>query len=381
LTLSIGLGLDLIVFLYQILPARKVPQILLTYKSQAEIKVGQVVRVTIRNKLVLGVIWAETKETADLENDKIKEISEVLVFELNSKQLEFLKLFTQNTFNSANFAIESFLQPFGLITKKRYKELETSKKDQNQIIDNSQFNGNNQELNREEGKVEFYLEKDILLRIRYIIRNRILNLNVSSKTSSLKLFYNILILFPERKMLDSVYINLLTNPLEIDTTFETNIQYNKYLADVSKSSKDTVADLIFTSYNNSSTPAQKPTLNLIFGTRSSIFLPYSSLSSIIFIDEANSMYIQEQNKLYYDTREAAILLSKCFQANLDFVSKLPSIRLYNFYPEKILDTFLHSGKPDLKKPLQIEITKRDSRFDHFDLISDALEQELNPSLD
>ena len=63
-----------------------------------------------------------------------------------------------------------------------------------------------------------------------------------------------------------------------------------------------------------------------FTTRAGLFLPYSNISAIILADESNSMHIQEQGGLYFDSRETVYLLASGFKSDLYYQSNFPSVR-------------------------------------------------------
>jgi primosomal protein N' len=129
-----------------------------------------------------------------------------------------------------------------------------------------------------------------------------------------------------------------------------------------------------TSQNNNNYIA--PKLQIILSTRSGLFLPFTALTDIILVDEGNSMYIQDQNSLYYDTREAIFLISKAFNANISFISPLPSIRLYNMYNKQALDQEMINNQAIAQKPRKIKVTRYDKKSSKYDLFGYEVEQIL-----
>jgi primosomal protein N' len=113
-------------------------------------------------------------------------------------------------------------------------------------------------------------------------------------------------------------------------------------------------------------------INIILATRSGLFLPFDTLHDLLLIDESNSMYIQEQNSLYFDARELAFILSEVYGSNVHFISRVPSIRLHSFYPESILEKYLTSNEQNTPKPLKIKITGQNRKIDKYKLISDSV---------
>ena len=296
-----------IMYFYQILPARKIPQTYLTYSSEVLLELGQLVEINIRGGLVYAIVIRQIDESLiNFDVSKIKPISEVYNFKFAKEALGFLKIFSQNTFNSINLSLGSFLQPLKLVTQKQWKmlpELNT----QSHFLDANTPPTQN---------TDFLLDIGITLRIIYIIRSAI---DIDSP-------HTLLIIFPEKKYLAKVLSELIDSP-EIKNLND-KIEIYNYTGDVNKKSKETVWNLI-------STKSLKT--RIVFSTRAGIFLPFSSLTDIILVDEANSMHIQDQNSIYFDTRDAVFLMAQAFAAKLTFVSTLPSIRLYNFYPQNIID--------------------------------------------
>lgn len=99
------------------------------------------------------------------------------------------------------------------------------------------------------------------------------------------------------------------------------------------------------------------------------------------VDEGNTFYIQEQNGVYYDARDAAFFLSMIFKVSLNFISTLPSSRLYEMYLKKFSDTSLMWNSIDQQKPLKIKITERNNKIDDFDLFSSAIEDQISGESD
>ena len=148
-----------------------------------------------------------------------------------------------------------------------------------------------------------------------------------------------------------------------------------YSGSVNKKSKDCIWSLI----NFLKQDANR--VQVIFSTRSGIFIPFCNLGQIILIDEANSVYIQDQNSIYYDTRDAVFLLSSVFGSNLNFISKLPSIRLYNSYSNELLIQNLTKSTSNQKKQLKLKITRFDKKSAKFSLFGWEVEQLLKKDED
>ncbi len=326
--------------LYEVLINRKIPTETLIYKSESELKPGQIIEVSLKNKLCLAIVWTKFIDNLDFTVDKVKAIEKIYNFYLTRFQLDFLKKINQQTFNSRNNLLENFLQPWKLLNKKNFQL--------NQLrIENLKFS-------KKYPKISFNLEIELLIRIRNIIR--------SQKSNSGNSNFQILILFPEIKLLEKIYTEILS-----DNNFSDFMVY-KYTSKISKKTKETVTNLFIEKQT-------KP--EIILSTRSGIFLPFCNLQYIVVIDESNSMHIQDKNKVYFDTRDLVYLMSIVYQADLEYLSSLPSLRLYKFYKKEVVDKFLSDDITKAKKPLKIKITKRNKQTTGDDLLSYQIEEIIN----
>ncbi|MEM1312231.1 MAG: hypothetical protein AAGF07_02090, partial [Patescibacteria group bacterium] len=138
----------------------------------------------------------------------------------------------------------------------------------------------------------------------------------------------LLLIFPEKKYLEKILEEVISNH-DFQSALKDKINIHMYAGDTNKKSKEAVWNLI--NFNNDTKK-----LKIVFTTRVGLFLPFVNLNNIVLVDESNSMYIQDQNSVYFDTRVAAFLLAQAYQAKLTFLSSLPSIRLYNFYPKNVI---------------------------------------------
>lgn len=335
-------------YLYNVLVTRNLPGSVLTYSYDEKLTIGDIVHVPLQNKIVKGVVLDLNFEpTQDFDESKIKSIVEVFPYRLNSNNLRFLSLFSLNTFNSKNLVLDSLLNPLELLIKKDLQELKDFHKQSPEHID---------EVVDNKSKTEIFNVSDIMFRIRYIIRSK---LNTVNKP------YFTLFVFPERKLLEKTLSNL-----SCYSEFK-KIHILKYFADKSKFSKETVKEICGIGKNIPDSP------KIIFSLRAGIFLPIQKLTEINLVDESNSLYIQEQNKVYFDTREAVFLMSQVFNADLNFISTLPSGRLYNFKNQSVLNSDHINSSVEMVKPLKIQISQRNSKVDQFSLFSDFVQQQIS----
>lgn len=420
---------------YNILPTRNIGGNLaiLTFSCQEVLEIGQIVEIEIRNSEDHGLVISQntdydresvgessqqietqekrvsnnlpknthnqhdsdSKKNSDQKSEdskietsknkknnfEIKEITRIFPFRISNQQIEFLQSFTTNTFNSPNDIWSSIFQPFKLLTKKQILELEmnlykNSKKTTsiNSKLEELEENASNSSSMKSTSVktapiIDFVLDSDILIRIMYIIRS--LHSSDRKEIEHLKLEINkqVLIVFPEKKYLDKLLSEFKI--LAKSKGLEKEIEILKYTGEVNKNSKETIWSLIENKLSNSKIKKQ-----IIFTTRSGIFLPFKNLSDIILIDEGNSLYIQDQNSLYFDARDAIFLLHKAFLSNLTFISTLPSLRLHSFYNKDSLMTNLINTSFDNKTSVKLKVTTLDTKSAKFGLFGWEIEQIL-----
>jgi primosomal protein N' len=227
-------------------------------------------------------------------------------------------------------------------------------------------------------------------------------------TNDKKNFFDIVIIFPENKLTDKIWDNFIKNPKwqEFLSKIKTqNWQVENYFfnSKINQKSRSTILELLGvekTSKKNKLKDLAKQVngeteqdsekqdiekkeeninqkIRIVWGTRSTLFLPFQNLVQVILIDEANSFHIQEQNGLYFDSREAVFLLHKSANCHLDFVSKLPSVRFQNFYKavsNKTISNFPKNYK-EVKNP-KIKITTSPQKYYNNNLFSYEIEQIL-----
>ncbi len=90
-------------------------------------------------------------------------------------------------------------------------------------------------------------------------------------------------------------------------------------------------------YHSSFTPSQRTYLwnevkkgnkKIVIGPRSALFLPIQNLGLIIVDEEHESAYKQEEKKPYYNARDVAVMMSNLYNATLILSSATPSIESY-----------------------------------------------------
>jgi primosomal protein N' len=315
---------------YAVLTEKLLPISFLTYSSEENLDIGQLVEVPIRNSFEKGVIFKQSRvgfdtglkridsgEGEDLPNDialiskyEIKSIANILPFQFQQASLNFWKSFAFNNFSNLNRVLEAALESLDLLTKADWKIL-TEKYNNKSSIEVNQPKPQSQELSKTQNnqfvpKLQYLSNKDFdvegdidtVLRIMYLIR-------------SVK-YKNTLIIFPEIKLLKNWLHRInLKQFLDIDVY--------TFTSGKDKQSKLAIKSLLLEKEENSKK-------KVYFTTRAGLFLPYSEINCVVVADESNSMHIQEQGGLYFDTREAAYLLTSFFRSDLYYQSNFPSVR-------------------------------------------------------
>lgn len=336
-------------------------------------------------------------------------------------------------------------------------------------------------LKAEKSEISFWLEEDYTLRIIYIIRNRqieyqkLLNkflqkklensnqktINCQNQTKTQiknfsqksenwetekleivnkqnlenlkknglhnstlenkKIVFDIVIIFPENKLLDKVWKDFINSPswqkfLEKIIVQNWTLENYFWTSKINQKSRKTILELLNLETEHKKTEKYIPSkldknlnlqkvivnnilkddqisdkkiqnsnlenykIRLFWGTRSALFLPFENLVQIILIDEANSFHIQEQNSLYFDSREAVFLLHKSANCYLDFVSKLPSVRFQTFYQQnnKLAKNLpkINNQKLENSQNFKLKITTSPQKYYNNNLFSNQVEQIL-----
>lgn len=127
----------------------------------------------------------------------------------------------------------------------------------------------------------------------------------------------------------------------------------------------------------------KEKAQIILGTRSAVFLPFSNLGLIVIDEEHESSYKQQQANPRYHGRDTAIVLANFHKAKVLLGSATPSVEsFYNAEKNKYGFVFLkkrfgHSKIPEIKLVDMKEKTKKKNTQGHF---SDDLIQEIQNTL-
>jgi len=343
-------------FYYHILPNRYLPSENLVYASSDKLFVGQVVSITIGKKKTSGIVLKQAIiSELGFDPAKIKSITGILPFQLAPHHISFLFSFAYNTFNKTGEVLDAVLQPFADFRQADIAEL-TMQYTPQDFENNFDANQTNQK-----SYVESVLDTDILLRIMYIIR---ISMDKNKEEHSKNLI-------KKRRRGNQIYLVIVPENSHISAFFE---KWNTKFA----TSTDSDNQVQLFSYSAKTKATQRrtfmlqqlhntlPAVSIIIGTRSSLFLPFTHLDGIFVADEANNFHIQDQNNVYFDTRDAAFLASQHYKTSLHFVSTLPSIRMHQTYSNTIFKTLVNNVSQKQQKLPEVRYFERGGKEDNFD---------------
>jgi len=366
-------------FFYSILPNKYLPIEFLTYSYSERLLPGQLVFIPIGSKKYVGVVLEEVDfSKVNIDIEKIKSISEIIPFSLLPHHISFLFSFSYNTFNRPGEVLDFMVRTIIDLPKATLKTLTENyqSKLEKKLDDASQKSTAIDQPIDEKPIVEALLDIEITLRIIYIIRTNILNKMKNLIEFNQKGNFVFLIIVPENKVLDDIYEKWV----EIEADFISELK--KLADDTILQSDFKHLENILKVYTFSAKSGVKtrrgflhdslfdllPTFSIVIGTRSALFLPYPHLNNIYLIDEANNLHIQDQNSVYFDTRDAVFLLSQSYKTSLTFLSTLPSIRLQHFYSEAVLEQYMNNVLLKDKNLPEVRYFERAVKDDNFDSI-------------
>ncbi len=316
---------------YQVIPLTKIsirdPQVL-TYKSKEALSPGSLVLIPLKTRYEKGIVKEALKKPK--KKLKIKPIEKVL---LSSPVV------SPTILTLAEKISEEFLEPLGLVlklflprvffTRKRLEKLnipdfpkkKTTKKQPKPILLWSDDRWN-------------YYKKEI--------------------QKTLKQNKQILFLVPEIEKID-IFKNLLfqlTNKVEV---FHSDIRTKKEF--------EIWQNLI------------KGKIQIVIGTRSAIFLPFSNLGLIILDEEESSSYKSWEMHPRYHTKKIAFLLASQFQSHLILGTSLPSIESFYLAKTKQIKLIEKYKKPKTK--IELVDQREEIRFRNFSVFSRKLQTLLS----
>lgn len=398
---------------YQILLATNIPSPILTYKlsdsdstllSSRTLSQGQLVSVPVRGRVVYGVVLEGlNEEDINYDIDKIQSIETVYSYILPEASLRTIRIFNLATFNNAGLILETILHAYLSLADKHQKSVLDYHNTLNLPLDK----GGRGDYSKQADKIDtssqdkpvsvlgnYDFDISIPSRIMYLIR---IYSQMSDSTSPNP---TILIVCPEVKMLTRLYMDLSNQIQPAD-----NLELYQYTSSVNQANRNLVLNIL-TDWNhldpkkvskkssslnslNSNKQVNSDTspieskvrkLKVILSTRVGLFLPFGELERVILVDEANAMYYQDSNSLYFDTRELVLWVQRSYHCYLDFVSLFPSIRLRSFGNKPPLDTSATKASAKHSKPVSIQLSHYDSKMTQNRIFGPQIEAILNDEI-
>ena len=404
---------------YQILLATNIPSPILTYKlsdsesnptlsSSRTLSQGQLVSVPVRGRVVHGVVLESlNQEDINYDIDKIQSIETVYSYILPEASLKAIRIFNLATFNNAGLILETILHAYLSLADKHQKSVLEYHRQIYQIrqIPPAPFiKGENRNSTQKADKMDtssqdkpvsvlgnYDFDISIPSRIMYLIRIHSQMSNFASPNPT------ILIICPEVKMLTRLYMDLSNQIQPAD-----NLELYQYTSSVNQANRNLILNILTdwnyfapkklskkTSPSNSNKQVNSdtsliaskvPKLKVILCTRVGLFLPFGQLERVILVDEANAMYYQDSNSLYFDTRELVLWVQRSYHCYLDFVSLFPSIRLRSFGNKPPLDTSATKASAKHSKPVSIQLSHYDSKMTQNRIFGPQIEAILNDEI-
>jgi len=265
---------------------------MLTYQSSLKIKVGQIVKVPLKNGEKLGIVADQTITFKG--NYDVKQIITALPFFISKEMLEFILWMNEYTMASLGM-IAKMVLPFGTISEKQFNA-ETS------------LNYSDIELSSLQKNALETIRKELPLR-RPIVLDGVTG---SGKTEVyltiaqdvLKKDKKVLILLPEIALTQQVIKRI---------TQRFGIAPYVWHSNITPKQKQTVWQEI-----------QKKAPCVVVGARSALMLPFRDLGLIVVDEEHDPAYKQE-SVTYYHARDMAVARSYYERIPCLLVSATPSI--------------------------------------------------------
>lgn len=400
-------------YYYLVLVPNKMNLPPLYYKSRSTITSYSIVKVPLGKSEELGFIVKsisfEQIGCIDISIEKILDIIYIYNIRIPIKTINFIRATEKTTFLTINDLSDQILRNIELhLGKKGLESLLYHQIIEDGINEKSYSDAEIAVSPLLDFKLYYYIDIFIVLRIIYLIRtciNRKIN-NIkkdlykeSQMTSRNNLNIDILIFFSEIKELQSnlsqfeIAISKLENDLKLSSEFndvEFRFNLNIFTNEKNKASKNAILDVlktdvnsksnnfnqeyenianrnnnVNTSYNVKSSIIREQTtvpvvkmvcnVNIYALTKVGMFITFKNVDTVIVINEASSFYIQEQNTLYYDLREIIYLFCSCYGCDLNFISTLPSLRLYKHISNGLSGLNLVNTLNERKTPLELQI--------------------------
>ena len=129
---------------------------------------------------------------------------------------------------------------------------------------------------------------------------------------------------------------------------------------------------------------KKNELNILIGTRNSLFLPYENLGLIIVDEEHDSAYRPKDQNFFFNAKDSAMMLAEFYQSRLILGSATPSLESYDLaMKDKLRYVSINErfGKVDLPKFEIIDIKEAQNQKKIVGNFSQKMIDEINLQLE
>lgn len=260
-------------------------QFLLCFECDAILSIGSIVEIYIRNKKYFGIIYEICNDSHDFMLKKATHL-----YDLNSNYIVFIRQFCE-FFITNTILFINIIKSFITIRKSKISKIEMN------ILKNIDLNIDQQ------GVVNEYFTANKLITLLWGVTGcgkTEISINIAIET--LKRGEQVLILVPEIALTHNM-VSRFTKYFNIDICVWNSKNQNK--------SK-------FMNILNGNT-------KLIIGARSAILLPYKNLKLIIIDEMHDKSYVQNQG-VFYDTIQTAIIRAKCENIRIFMMTATPTLR-------------------------------------------------------
>ena len=300
-----------------------------TYKSEMseKLKPGDFVKASFGSSEITGVVWPHEQKTD--RNFKIKKISKKIeVKNLSLPMIEFISWFSKYNLVPLGMSLKMCLLNKGVVEKNFDKEFNKFK---------FNYKSNKFLLNSE--------QKKSLNFIRNIGKNYNVTVieGVTGSGKTLVYFKRI------RDFTDAGYQALILLP-EIALTNQFSRRYKEFFGAEpaiwhSKTSKKNKS-IIWKGITEGK-------IKILIGARSSLFLPFNNLGTIIVDEEHDASYKQDEG-ISYNARDMAITRASLEKIPINLVTSIPSIETYNnivdkkYYVTKLKKRYKEASLPNIE---------------------------------
>jgi len=290
----------------QVIPASKLPRDMAQFfsytvpeKFEKEIKIGNIVEISLRKKTALGMVYKLQKENIEQLNYKLKEINKVSdnLINISEKQIQL-----------AEYISNYYYAPLSLIIKTLIPTI-TKRESRKDIDLNQNYRVKKIDNYRKDETIEFIKDKSEILLI-HNLHNQKHSLYLDLIKSILKKNEQALVLMPEYFDIynfTQFYIDYFTH--ERVAIINSELTNNQYFEQWKK--------------------IKSGDAKIIIGTRHTVFASFRNLKLIIVDDEQNSSYKQWDQNPRYHCVTVAKKLSKLWKAKIVLSSPAPSVENYH----------------------------------------------------